>query len=291
MRLKKAVAAAPPLQDFYFTSGRASALGLAGIAKELGDRGVEYKTFNFPRMNGRGRNIALPEHYDYFKPFLPEGERGPLSFFTGRKIYGPRFDEAARLIGNCQPDIVFLSLFAWTYGEDVLELASHLRKVLGAEVPIVLGGAGAAVFPSWFEQSGLFDCVLRGESETTLAALLDHLESGLPLEAFKEKSLPADPERPIHINMEDDNLLFHKENFHKFLTMAKRLFPKATSSAYPWGDSLSTEQMVTAFRLLRLSNLIKKEDKDGWKSKTITPVKHINCEMSRTFIEEITHVS
>lgn len=44
-----------------------------------------------------------------------------------------------------------------------------------------------------------------------------------------------------------------------------RLGPEVScgSSAYPWNGSLTTEQLITAFRLARVINLIKKEDKSS----------------------------
>ncbi|MBB6479588.1 B12-binding domain-containing radical SAM protein [Spirochaeta isovalerica] len=292
MRLERAVAAAPPVRDFYFTPSRTSALGLEGVIRELKQRGISCRSFNFPRLNPRGSSIPMPEEYNYLKPFIVEGERGPLSFFTGRKLFGPPFHDAAGKIAEENPDIIFLSLFAWTYADDVLELAKHLRKRLGYSVPIIIGGAGASVLPRYFIQTKLFDLVLTGETETSLGDLLDHLDKDLPLENFQEKNeltdepaplfsftrdskgnqfltlalsrgcpkmcrfcsnfltqgrrfrlvdlpslekewekIPDDKEKPVHINLEDDNLLYHKEYFRDFLSRCKTRFPDATFSA------------------------------------------------------------
>lgn len=292
MRLVRAVAAAPPVRDFYFTPSRATALGLSGVVRELKSRGISCRSFNFPRLNPRGSTLPLPPEYDYLRPYLIEGERGPLSFFNSRKLYGPDFSEASSLIVKENPDIIFLSLFAWTYGDDVIALARSLREDQDFPYPIVLGGAGAAVLPDYFRQTGLFDLVLIGESETSLPDLLDFLESDEPLKDFKEqvtltktpaplvsfnqdsrgnqfltmtlsrgcpkmcrfcsnfltqgrqfrlvdldqmeeklKSLSITNRKPIHINLEDDNLLYHKNYFADFLNRIKKIFPQATFSA------------------------------------------------------------
>lgn len=299
MVVKKAAVVAPPVRDFYFTPGRSSALGAESVRFQLGLKGIVTVLFNFPRHNGRGKPLELPGRYEYLRPYLLEGEKGPLSFFSGRKLYGPSFSEAAEMILSCNPDVVFISLFAWTYGADALELARELRKAIASPIPLILGGAGAAVLPEYFRSSGLFDEILTGEAEIEIPRYLRAIDSsgGLtekpaPVLSFNSdkkgkqwltlslsrgcpklclfcsnfltqgrrfrtvdlaglekelKKLPVDHSKELNINLEDDNLLMRKEYFREFLTLARRLFPSCTFTADNGLDYTLLDEEFTSF--------------------------------------------
>lgn len=97
-----------------------------------------------------------------------QGEVGPSSYFTTYKRFGPDYSSAAEAILANSPDIVFISCFAFCYALSTIRLAEELKKKKIKKIPIVLGGAGAAVFPEYFERTGLFDSVLKKEAEQAI---------------------------------------------------------------------------------------------------------------------------
>lgn len=287
MKITRAVVAAPPVRDFYFTPGRASALGAEAVRNQLERKGVSTTLFNYPLHNPRGKQISLDSFYDYLKPYIIPGEKSPIGFFSGRKIYGPSFDDAAAMILDSDPQVIFLSLFAWTYADDVLALAKSIKRQNGNSIPLILGGAGAAVLPEYFRRTGLFDAVLKGDAEDTIIPVLKKLENevydfsdlseeisceppepalsfrtdsegnqyltlslsrGCPkrcqfcsnfltqgrlfrtasLESLEERlnRLPIDAGREVNINLEDDNLLVDKSYLNDVLVRIALLYPE-----------------------------------------------------------------
>jgi len=484
---------APSIQDFYFTPGRALALGAESVKAQLEKSGVYTELFNFPLLNPRGKQIAPVTGLDHLKPYIISGERGPLSFFSGYKRFGPAHSDSARMILSTDPQVIFISLFAWAYGENAIKLAEEIRKLKGGDIPIILGGPGAAVLPDYFRKTGLFQFISTGDAEDVIVPILKILNEksenfsavptgfnakqpspalsfridnkgsqwlsmtvsrGCPLlcqfcsnfltqgrklrttsvDILKTEleNLSIDRSKNIHITLEDDNLLVRKSYFNELLEMIKTILPLSTfsidngldytnmtteyadyllsmgfnrftfslgssdlktlkeekrpgnfrkleeilnhlqkrdipvstflicglpedtpstiidsliylhrlptdigislfypvpgiprfedkeifsgkppslccgSSAYPWGQSLTTEEMITAFRLARLSNLINKRDKSAveteltgmilserklytiqGKSKRIIKVRNLNEPMEKDFLKTV----
>jgi hypothetical protein len=154
----------PPIEDFYLTPHRLSALGGFSIKALLEKKGHWAEVINFPLMAKKGRHAPLPSYADHLKPFLLE-EKGPLAYFTRWNRWGPEPKECARQILVNQPDIIMLSLFAWAYGNELLELARAV-KTLKSEAIVMAGGAGVSVFPVFFARSEYIDLVLQGEGES-----------------------------------------------------------------------------------------------------------------------------
>ncbi|ADK81767.1 B12-binding domain-containing radical SAM protein [Sediminispirochaeta smaragdinae] len=166
----------PPLRDFYRTPHRLNALGLELVGQILRDAGCEVSLYNFPRHK-QVRSLVLPKALSHLRPFLVPGERGALSGFGSFRRFGPDYDEAARLVGEGRPDLVFIGLFAWAYGEDALSMASSFRKLYPA-LRLGIGGAGVSVDPSRFERCGFFDLIFTGLGELSLRRWL---AAGAPL--------------------------------------------------------------------------------------------------------------
>jgi hypothetical protein len=170
----------PPIEDFYFTPHRASALGLEAAASILRRRGHRVTVFNFPTKNKKSR-IPLPDPLSYLRPFITRNETGPVSFFHSFNRFGPSAADCAEAVASSRPDAVFLSVMAFCYSRPAMELAETLQHRLGSggnRVPIIACGAGASVYPGYFLDSGTVDAVLPGEAEAGLGPLLDVLESG-----------------------------------------------------------------------------------------------------------------
>jgi radical SAM superfamily enzyme YgiQ (UPF0313 family) len=184
----------PPLRDFYLSPRRVSALGCRTLIRLLEKAGHAIvssgeksgEPFLFP-LRGKGRPLSLPPEAAYLEEWIIPEERGPLSFFTGMKRFGPAWDDCARVIAAEKPGAVFISSFAYAYAEDAALLAAALRKHL-PDALLVAGGAGPSAWPDYYlaplaleEPSPggrpLFDAVFAGEAEAGLPLLLDFLAS------------------------------------------------------------------------------------------------------------------
>lgn len=291
MTISRAAIAVPSLCDFYFTPRRAFALGAESVKTTLNNLKIRAELFNFPIDNPRGKKIPLPAALHHIDPFLVQGERGPLSFFTHYKRFGPTHTDSAKMIIESDPQLIFISLFAWAYGDNAIELTKELRKQSQKNIPIILGGPGVAVFPEYFHETGLFDFISTGDAEDVIGPIIhkfegnSHVESHIPttfgteapapalslridkkgsqwlsmivsrgcplfckfcsnfltqgrilrttsLEQLKVKleNLPVNRAKNIHITLEDDNLLVRKNYFNALLIMLKEIFPLSTFS-------------------------------------------------------------
>ena len=174
----KVTLAAPPVRDMYFSPGRGSTLGMLTMAKLLEREGASISVFNCPAENPAGFSIPTLKETDHLKPFIIQGERGPLSFFTGYRQFGPPFETCAERIARGRPDLVLISCFAWAYAEDTIELVKALRRE-GCRVPVGAGGGGVSAFPEYFLTMGL-DFVITGEGEGTAAPLMKEMQKNSP---------------------------------------------------------------------------------------------------------------
>lgn len=160
----------PPIEDFYFTPHRASALGMRAAAAYLESRGHQVREINFP-VAGSPSRIPVPSHLSHLKPFILENETGPLSFFTSFKRFGPDTEYCVEMIMETKPDAVLLSVMAFCYGKTALDLAAAVKQKSGA--PIIAGGPGVSVYPAYYLDAGPVDYVYCGEAERDLADLID----------------------------------------------------------------------------------------------------------------------
>lgn len=160
----------PPIEDFYYTPHRGSFLGAHIVATILKSFGHSVYLHLFPNKK-KPKIIQLPDNLNYLKDFLIQGEIGPFSYFSTYKRFGPDYPNAAEAILANSPNIVFISCFAFCYALSTIRLAEELKKK-DKNLKIVLGGSGAAVFPEYFEKTGLFDSVLTKEAEVAIPEFL-----------------------------------------------------------------------------------------------------------------------
>jgi hypothetical protein len=145
----------------------------------------------FP-LKGKGHPVGLPAEAAYLGEWMIPGERGPVSFFTGMRRFGPEWADCARAIAAERPGAVFVSSFAYAYAQDAVLLASALRVFL-PDALVVVGGAGPSAWPDYYlamrafggappRGRPAFDAVFTGEAETGLPFLLDFLASPVQTE-------------------------------------------------------------------------------------------------------------
>ncbi len=165
---RRACVAVPPIEDFYFTPHRFSALGARIVAGMLQRAGWEVSLLLFPGLQRAGRELPLPSWLQHLKPSLLPGEQGPLAYFSRYRRFGPDIGRCAEMVLSTSPDVVFISLFAYAYADSALSLAQELKR-LRPGIRIVAGGAGASVAPWRFgEPASGVDELLRGEAEVSL---------------------------------------------------------------------------------------------------------------------------
>lgn len=160
----------PPIEDFYYTPHRGSFLGAHIVANILKSYSYLVDLYIFPNIK-KPKIIKIPDQLTYLKDFIIDGEIGPFSYFTSYKRFGPDYAQAAELILTKSPNVVFISCFAFCYALSTIRLAEELKKK-DRNIKIILGGAGVAVFPEYFEKTGLFYAVLTKEAEETLPEFL-----------------------------------------------------------------------------------------------------------------------
>lgn len=282
----KAVVVSPSICDFYFTPGRAAALGAYFLNDILIEQGIDSTFLNLPLMKPRGKKIPLPNSHSYLEQYIVPGEKGPVTYFNSFKRFGPSIEESSEIILSKKPDIIFISLFAWAYAEDAILLAQELKRIC-QKVNICIGGPGVTVLPKYFKEKIFFDYVLTGDAEIAVPSLIKSfndkkevicgfnvndpepvvslnidskgnqwismiLSRGCPLKCkfcsnhltqgrvfrkcsiknleTKFKTLDISNDYPLHITLEDDNLLIRKSYFKDVLIMIKKMFPNATFS-------------------------------------------------------------
>jgi radical SAM superfamily enzyme YgiQ (UPF0313 family) len=175
--------ALPPIRDLYLSPRRVSALGCRTLVNLLEKAGHTAGLFLFP-LRGKGHPLPLPTEAAYLEDWIIPDERGPLSFFTGMKHFGPGWRDCAEIIAAENPGAVFISSFAYAYAEDAVLLAAALREVL-PDTPVIAGGAGPSAWPEYYlspplTEGPVFDAVFTGEAEAGFPLLLYFLESGAP---------------------------------------------------------------------------------------------------------------
>ncbi len=167
----RAVIAVPPIRDFYFTPHRFSALGARVAHNILIKNGIASVLCKFPLARRRAHRLELPNEIAYLKPYILQNEVGKSSYFTKFQHFGPTFEQCASEIASLNPDLCFISVFAYCYAAEALELSQHIKQTMPS-CTLVAAGAGVSVYPHYFLRYESVDCALAGEAETNLAAFL-----------------------------------------------------------------------------------------------------------------------
>ena len=176
--IRRVAVAEPPIEDFYYTYHRGSGLGIRSVARICEHLGKNAILFHFPTA-AKSTPIPLPSSLDHIKPFINPNESGPLSFFTSYNRFGPSFDICAKQIAEANPDIIFLSCFAFCYAHCLIALARECKRVL-PNIPIAAGGAGVTARPEFFRNSPAVDFAVPGEAEIVLPPFFGEATAGTP---------------------------------------------------------------------------------------------------------------
>jgi uncharacterized radical SAM superfamily protein len=165
----KSVVCVPTIKDFYYTPHRGSFIGAKRLSILLKKIGFENKLFIFPQMKSKPKTTILPKKLKYLEPYLNDNN---LLFFKSYKRFGYLHEYCAKLILQTEPNIIFISCFAFCYANETFELAEALKK-LNSKIPIVVGGAGVTVFEDFFKRNPNIDYVLSGKVEEILPDFLN----------------------------------------------------------------------------------------------------------------------
>ena len=164
----------PPLQDFYATPHRSASLGAETVRKVLQQYGYAGTLIDGLINTSRVKQIPLPSGLNHLIPHILREETGRCSFFTRFQHFGKEYHELINAMEPLQPDLVFLSCFAYCYSTPALELADCIKKRFPSAV-IVAGGAGVSVYPDSFLRRQSIDYTLSGEAEVTLQPFMSYL--------------------------------------------------------------------------------------------------------------------
>ncbi len=169
--IKKAAVVVPPIQDFYFTYHRFSALGARIVHKILENFVPSPLFYNFPLLKNKPLSAEIPEKMLYLRKFINENEYSKISYFTKYKHFGPSISSCADEILNAEVNMCLISCFAFCYSHTAIELAKQLKS-RNQDILIIAGGSGVSANPDFFLNSGVIDFVVSNEAEVSLPMLL-----------------------------------------------------------------------------------------------------------------------
>ncbi|MBI9101194.1 MAG: radical SAM protein [Spirochaetales bacterium] len=222
----KALLIQPPIHDFYLSPERFTALGLKTLIPILEDEGYSWDLINFPLAYRKGHPTPLPSELSYLKPFIIQGETGPVSWFRGYHRYGPGPIETCKSILDKSPDILLISCFAWAYAAECLEMIRDL-KTAAPDIPIIAGGPGVAAEPEYFQGPHGADFIYTGEAEAGFQKLLKYIKSNQ--DTNDKEGLKSIP-----------NLYINKEVGPPLLTSCEDLYPVWSLSEMRGGTHYTT---------------------------------------------------
>ena len=330
----KIVLVQPPVEDFYFTPHRSSALGLQSLAAAWTKRGHNCHILNFSLEKPLKKKFPLPEKLEYLSPWLTRQpkEMNGTAYFSNYFRFGPSLESCLEQIKNLKPQIVAISCFAWGYAQTTLKLLKLLKEHENSlDSPLlVVGGPGVTVMPEYF--TSFADLVVTGEGENAIEAIekragrsgyssfgeivssdppisfpfawniktgrknrftatmmltrgcpkmcsfcANHLIFGKTLrkialpdvfhgvdkmvsQVLERSQYPETMERRLHLNFEDDNILFQKKYF---LSILKYIKEKCDHNRIKFSFSvengmdylLLNHETLTAFKGLGLTQL------------------------------------
>ena len=139
--------------------------------------GYNTKLLIFPLR--KKKIIPLPKELRYLKKYLLNGEKSRLSFFYKYYKFGPDTEECIEEIIKDNPDIVFISCFAFAYAVETIELIRELKRH-NQDLIVTAGGAGVSVFPYYFLNNSPLDFLFKGEAEISLPYFLQQFQRKTP---------------------------------------------------------------------------------------------------------------
>ena len=95
----------------------------------------------------------------------------------------------AKILRDCQPDLVAISCLHILEAPDCLRLADQI-KAHDPKIFVAIGGHAISAYPKAVDLNRSVDAICIGEGETLLPALCDAVANGRPLEALPSLMLP-----------------------------------------------------------------------------------------------------
>ncbi len=133
----------------------------------------------------------MPEELSYLASYL-----GKDGFFK----YYNRFGKLPCLLSNeiirWKPDIVFISLFAFCYAPDAIEIVTALRKA-GYHSKIILGGAGVSAYPAYFLRHSSADFAFAGEADCAIKNIIRKPKSTSGMWYFENEEITHNDPAPV----------------------------------------------------------------------------------------------
>ena len=167
-----AVVVVPPVEDFYFTWHRFSALGAQIVFNIVKKYLPSASMLNFPLLRKKPLSAPLPSALEYLHEHLIDNETGNCSFFRKYQHFGPDIDTCVSMILETDPSVCLISCFAYCYSDMTLQIAKKLKAVR-KNIVIVAGGAGVSAYPEYFLNADSIDYAVVGEAEVALPQLME----------------------------------------------------------------------------------------------------------------------
>ncbi|OFZ49126.1 MAG: hypothetical protein A2381_16135 [Bdellovibrionales bacterium RIFOXYB1_FULL_37_110] len=154
----------PPIQDFYDTNIRLQPMGLAYLKATIQlhhpSTNVVIKDYH---SGFSKKTIPYPSEMSYLKNFYIGRDKGPFSSFDQYYHFGADFDYIISDIKNISPDLIGISSLFSPYYQEVLTIAQLIKD--HHNIPIIIGGPHATVWPDFMLKHDAIDFVIRGEGE------------------------------------------------------------------------------------------------------------------------------
>ncbi len=171
----KVILVQPPIEDFYNTKIRTYPLQLLYLGTKIKD--ICDVSIVDLRTNFKSTIISkhpFPELHNFYR----EGIRTPFAMFNKYYRFGAGKELIKKIIIDNQPDMVAISSLFTTYSAEAREVAV-IAKEISRDIITVIGGTHPTIFPDFELNNHDIDYVIRGEGETPLFSLIQHLKKGM----------------------------------------------------------------------------------------------------------------
>ena len=143
-----------------------------------------------------------------------------------------------------------ISLVTGPMIRETVEIARSV-KAWNPEFPVVLGGWHPSLLPQQTLEADFVDIVIRGQGESSMLEVVQHLEAREPLDKIagvgfkRDGSLVMNPERPLRPLVEMPPKAYHLADFDAYARLCGRRWAMYTSSlACPFNCSYCTNAGV-----------------------------------------------